>query len=216
MQKSIFPLIICFLILNPAMTARAQKVAIYSYPVAIELNNDQGDMSSRDYLKNYGTKGKKRSVEFIYQAVSPFLLAHLTKTGMNMLSVDTLASIKANDYGKPSTTLGKAIASGIADEYIKVSLDDVTPPLIEGLTPQDQISRQKKLVKMHCRIQIYDAKKTLLKEAEGEFQSGEKIENPTELGVDFRKYEGSDYLQELKIYETCSKMAILRAVSKLK
>lgn len=68
---------------------------------------------------------------------------------------------------------------------------------------------------MRCRIQIYDAGKTLLKEAEGTFQSGEKIENPGELGVDLRRYEGSDYLQELKIYETCTKMAILKAINQL-
>ena len=133
-----------------------------------------------------------------------------------MLSFDTLSSVKSNEYGKPSATLGKAIASGLADEYIKVTFDDVTPPLIEGLTPQDQISRQKKLIKMKCHIQVYNAKKDIVKEGEGTFQSGEKIENPSELGVDLRKYSGSDYLQELKIYETCTKMAIINALAKIK
>jgi hypothetical protein len=193
----------------------AQKTAIFSYPVEIELTNDQGDMPTKDYLKNYGTKGKKRGNEFIYEAVTPFLISHLNKAGMTVLSVDTLNSIKANEYGKPATSIAKAAASGIADQYIKVYFKDITLPQVEGLTQQDPNSQQKKLVKMRCRIQIFDANKKMLHNLEGEFQSGEKIENPTELGVDLRKYQGSDYLQELKIYETCTKMAVLRALSQL-
>ncbi len=216
MNKTIFSIIICGLIFSFLLTSvNAQKVAIYSYPVEIELNNDQGDMPTRDYLKNYGTKGKKRGVEFIYEAVTPFLVTRLNKAGIGLLSVDTLSGIKANEYGKPSATLAKAVASGIADEYMKVILKDITQPFVEGLTQTDPNSQQKKLVKIRCRIQIYDANKTLLKDLEGVFQSGEKIENPSELGVDFRKYQGSEYLQELKIYETCTKMAIIRAVGKL-
>jgi len=217
MNKIVFSFIICFFTLSGlTFSARAQKVAIYSYPVEIELNNDQGDMPTKDYLKNYGTKGKKRGIEFIYEAVSPFLVSHLTKAGIGILAVDTLSGVKSNEYGKPSATLAKAVVTGIADQYMKVFLKDITAPYIEGLTQTDPNSQRKKLVKMRCRIQIYDAKKVLLKDVEGEFESGEKIENPAELGVDFRKYQGSDYLQELKIYETCTKMAIMRAVSKLK
>jgi hypothetical protein len=216
MKKLIFIFLSWSLLLNGLMiTVRAQKVAIYSYPVEIELNNDQGDMPTKEYLKNYGTRGKKRGVEFIYETVSPFLAAHLGKAGINLLSVDTLSVIKANDYGKPSGTLAKAIASRVADQYMKVSLQDITTPAIEGLTQTDPESRQKKIVKMRCRIQIYDANKSILKDVEGVFQSGEKIENPGDLGVDLRKYQGSDFLQELKIYETCTKMAVVRAVGKI-
>ncbi|MCX6224469.1 MAG: hypothetical protein NTV01_06915, partial [Bacteroidia bacterium] len=113
---------------------QAQKAAIYSYPVEVELTNDQGDMSTREYLKNYGTKGKKRGVEFVYEAVTPFLSARLNKAGISLLTVDTLSSIKSNEYGKPSTTLAKAVATGIADQYIKVHLKDITLPVVDGLT----------------------------------------------------------------------------------
>lgn len=216
MKKSILLLIFCSLILTcHVISVKGQKVAIYSYPVEIDLTNDQGDMLTKDYLKNYGTKGKKRGNEYIYQSVSPFLIAQFNKTGKSLLSVDTLSGIKANEYGKPSTTLAKAVVSGKADEYMKVYLQDISQPFVEGLTQTDPNSQRKKLVKMRCRIQIYDVKKVLLKDVEGVFQSGEKIENPAELGVDFRKYQGSDYLQELKIYETCAKMAIINAISKL-
>lgn len=216
MKKSKLLLIFCSLILAcQSLSVIAQKVAIYSYPVEIELTNDQGDMLTKDYLKNYGTKGKMRGVEYIYQSASPFLIAHFNKSGKSLLSVDTLSGIKANEYGKPSTTLSKAIASGKADEYMKIYLQDITQPYVEGLTQTDPNSQRKKIVKMRCRIQIYNVKKVLLKDVEGVFQSGEKIENPSELGVDFRKYQGSDYLQELKIYETCTKMAIINAISKL-
>jgi hypothetical protein len=143
------------------------------------------------------------------------VVARFSKIGVHVLAVDTLSAVKANEYGKPSATLVKAIATGVADEYMKVYLKDITLPFVEGLTQTDPSSQQKKLVKMRCRIQIYDAKKVLLKDVEGTFQSGEKIENPSELGVDFRKYQGSDYLQELKIYETCTKMAIIRAINQL-
>jgi hypothetical protein len=216
MRKNFFQVITCLLILNcVSIPVKAQKTAIYNYPVEIELNNDQGDMTSREYLKNYGTKGKKRGVEYIYESATPFLIARLQKAGRSLLPPDTLSVIKSNEYGKPSATLARAVASGIAGEYMRVVLQDITAPAIEGLTQTDPNSQQRKLVKMRCRIQIYDSNKTLLKDVEGLFQSGEKIENPSELGVDFRKYQGSDYLQELKIYETCTKMAIIRAVGQL-
>lgn len=213
MKKNLFLLVFCSLIfVFLSVSLPAQKAAIYNYPVEIGLTNDQGDMASLEYLKNYGTKGKKRGIEFIYETVTPFLAERLNKSGISLLPVDTLSGIRANEYGKPSATLSKAIASGIADQYIKVFLEDITQPTVDGLTQTDSYSQQKKLVKMKCRIQVYDSKKKLVKDMEGIFQSGEKIENPSELGVDFRKYQGSDYLQELKIYETCSKMAIMRAL----
>lgn len=216
MKKNIYSFILCTLIFSAlAISVKAQKVAIYNLPVEIELTNDQGDMSTKDYLKNYGTKGKKQGIELIYEAVTPFIFTQLNKAGINVLPVETLNSIKANEYGKPSTTLAKAVKTGIADQYMKVYLKDITQPVVEGLTQQDPNSQTKKLVKMRCRIQLYDSKKVLLQDVEGVFQSGEKIENASALGVDFRKYQGSDHLQELKIYETCSKMSIMKAISQL-
>ena len=130
-----------------------------------------------------------------------------------MLSVDTLNSIKSNEYGKPNATLSKAIASGIAEQYMKVYIKDITPPQMIDVASQDPSSQKKKLIKIRCRIQIYNSKKELTKEVDGEFQSGEKIENAADLGVDLRKYAGSEYLQELKVYESCTKMAVVRAIS---
>lgn len=216
MKKSFISLFICTTVFGCfSLDASGQKAAIFSYPVEIELTSDEGDMPAKEYLKNYGTKGKKRGVEFIYATATPFISERLTKAGFALLPADTLSSVKANSYGKPSATLAKAAASGIADQYIKILLKDITLPEVEGLTQQDPNSQRKKLVKMRCRIQIYDASKVMLKDVTGEFQSGEKIDNPTELGVDFRKSQGSDYQNELKIYETCTKMAIIRAVAQL-
>jgi hypothetical protein len=215
MKNILLTIIFSFLFLSLSIRAGAQKTAIFSYPVEIELSNDQGDMPTKDYLKNYGTKGKKRGNEFIYESATPFLIKKLASAGIELLPVDTLSTIKANEYGKPTTTLAKAVSSGIADQYIKIYLKDITLPVVEGLTQQDPNSQSKKLIKIRCRIHLYDSQKVLIKEAEGIFQSGEKMESATELGVDLRKYQGSEYLQELKIYETCTKMAIIKAVGKL-
>ncbi len=216
MKNLIFPFILCSLLFSfPTGSVKAQKVAIYSYPVEVELNNDQGDMDTKEYLKTYGTKGKKRGNEFIYQKVTPFLMAKLKKAGLNVLSADTMNSIKSNEYGKPNATLAKAVASGIADEYMKVYIKDITPPQMIDVASQDPSSQKKKLIKIRCRIQIYDAKKELIKEIDGEFQSGDKIENAADLGVDLRKYAGTEYLQELNVYESCSKMAVIKAIALL-
>jgi len=217
MTKYIASIIFCGLIFSfLTFSASGQKFAVYSYPVEIELTVDQGDLPVKDYLKNYSTKGKKQGVEKMYEIATPFIVAQFKKANMELLSIDTLAPIRANEYGMPSTTLNKVIGTGIADQYIKIYLKDITMPNVEGLTQQDPNAQQKKIVKMRCRIQIYDAKKELLKDVEGVFQSGEKIDNPSEVGVDLRKYAGTPYLQELKIYETCTKMAILRAMALLK
>jgi hypothetical protein len=206
----------CTLLIVAASAARGQKVAIYSYPVEIELTNDQGDMPTKEYLRNYGTKGKKRGNEFIYQAVTPFLLDRLLKSGLELLPIDTLTTLKANEYGKPSATIGKAVATGLADRYLRVHLKDITMPVVADLNQQDPGAPSRKIVKMQCRMQLLDGKKDMVWDVSAEFQSGEKIENASELGVDLRKYQGSDYLQELKIYETCTKMAIIRALDKVK
>ncbi len=208
--------IFCLFLSLPFLPLSAQKVAIYNYPVEIELTSDQGDMPTKDYLVEYGTKGKKRGVELMYDAATPFLIAQLEKEGISMLPVETLAAVKANEYGIPSTSLAKAVKTGKADQYMKVYLKDITQPVVEGLTQQDKNSQVKKLIKMRCRIQLYDANKTLLKDAEATFQSGEKMESIPDLGVDLRKYQGSEYLQEVKIYETCTKIAIFRAIKMLK
>jgi hypothetical protein len=55
----------------------------------------------------------------------------------------------------------------------------------------------------------------LIKDVEGVFQTGDKIDNPGELGIDLRRVLGDQFEQELKVYETCAKMATLKAVRAL-
>ncbi|MFH0761220.1 MAG: hypothetical protein V2A67_06925 [Bacteroidota bacterium] len=193
----------------------AQKIAVFSFPVEIELTNDQGEMSTRDYLKNYGTKGRKRGPEYIYKATVPFIITQFAKTGKTLLTIDTLSTLKDNEYGYPSASLAKAIETGIADQYIRIHLKDIAQVELEGVVQLDPQTQQKKIVKMRCRLQIYDKDKNLIFESTGEFQSGEKVENAAELGVDLRRIESSAFDQELKVYETCAKMAILRAMKLL-
>ncbi len=216
MKKFIYKFIISllpFFLFSP--TLMAQKVAVFSFPVEIGLTNDQGDMPTRDYLKNYGTKGKKRGPEYIYQVTVPFITKQFAKTGKTLLAIDTLSKLKDNEYGYPSASLSKAVETGIADQYIRIHLKDIAQVELEGVVQLDPQTQQRKIVKMRCRLQIYDQNKNLISESTGEFQSGEKVENAAELGVDLRRIESSPFDQELKVYETCAKMAILRAIKQL-
>ena len=197
-----------------AAPVKAQKIAIFQCPVEIEHSNDQGDMASGEYLRTYGTKGKTRTLEFLHQVLNPFVEIQLTKAGFEVLALDTLSAIKSNVYGCPNLTIKKAAESGIADQYLRIHIKDI------GLTNQanqtDPFSQQRKEVNVRCRLQFYDANRNLVKEAEGFFKSGDPIPHPEEVGVDLRQYRGDPYMQEIKIYETCCKMAILNALSKLK
>jgi hypothetical protein len=203
-----------FILLNP-IQGFSQKMAIFTFPVEIELTNDQGDMPTKDYLKNYGTKGKQRGIEYIYQVTIPFLHAQFKKHNLELLSTDTLSTFKANEYGHPAAVLSKVVSSGIADQYLRIHIKDIGTVAMEGVNQTDPFNRQRKIVKIRCRIQVYDNQKNLIKEVESEFHSGDKVENPTELGVDLRRTAGTEYEQELKVYETCTKMAVLRAVKQL-
>jgi hypothetical protein len=111
--------------------------------------------------------------------------------------------------------LAKAVVTGIADQYMRIHLKDIAQVELQGVVQLDPQTQQKKIVRIRCRLQIYDKDKTLIADAVGEFHSGEKIENAGELGVDLRRTEGSSFDQELKVYETCAKMAILRAIRQL-
>jgi hypothetical protein len=190
-------------------------MAIFNFPVEIELTNDQGDMPTKDYLKNYGTKGKQRGVEYIYQIIIPFIEVQFKKSNLNLLPIDTLSLVKANEYGHPMAVLPKVVPTGIADQYLRIHIKDIGTVAMEGVNQTDPFNRQRKIVKIRCRIQVYDNQKNLIKEVESEFHSGDKIENPAELGVDLRRSAGTEYEQELKIYETCTKVAVLKAIKQL-
>jgi hypothetical protein len=194
---------------------QAQMAAVFNYTVEIDLTNDQGDMPTKEYLKNYGTKGKKRSVEYIYSTVNPFLVKEFQKSGIGLLPLDTLSPVKHNEYGFPAATLAKAVPTGITGQYIRIHIKDISQVSMDGGNRTDPLQREKKIVKMRCRIQVFNPEKELIKDAEGTFQTGEKIENPAELGIDLRSAQGSEYQQELRIYETCTKMSIIRALKEL-
>ncbi len=197
MKKSAFIFAIGFLsLLFIVPAAFGQKMAIFNFPVEIELTNDQGDMPTKDYLKNYGTKGKKRGIEYIYNTCIPFISIQFQKHGKELLAIDTLSSIKANEYGHPAAAINKVVTTGIADQYIRFHLKDIGMVALNGENQSDPYNRQKMLVKIRCRIQIYDKDKNMVKEAVGEFQTGDKIENAAELGVDLRRNTGTEYEQE--------------------
>ena len=195
--------------------SRGQKMAVFQFPVEIELSNDQGDMPTRDYLKNYGTKGKTRGIEFTYGIAVPLIESQFAKAGKTLLPIDTLGSLKANEYGFPALTIAKAAASGVAEQYIRIHIKDVGTVAMEGANQADIYNRQRKIVKIRCKIQIYDAEKNLIREAENEFHSGDKIENASELGIDLRRTSGSEYDLELKVYETCVKVALYKSLKQI-
>lgn len=214
-KETAIPWLGLLLLLLAPGSIQAQKAAVFNYTVEIDLTNDQGDMPTKDYLKNYGTKGKKRGVEYIYNTVNSFLIKEFEKSGIPIYPLDTLSSIKANEYGFPAATLAKATVSGITEQYIRIHLKDISQVSMDGNNKTDPLQQQKMIVKMRCRIQIFNPAKELVKESEGVFQTGEKVENPSELGVDLRQARGIDYIQELTIYETCTKMSIIRALREL-
>lgn len=172
-------------------------------------------MPTKEYLKNYGVKGIKRGPEYVYKVVNPFLISQLEKSGMDLLPLDTLSSVKSNRYGFPSANLSKAVATEVADQYLRIHLKDISSLSLDGSNQTDPLEQQKKIVKMRCRIQVYSSDKNLIQDVEGVFHTGDKIDNAGELGIDFRRVSGTIHDQELKVYETCAKMAIYKAVQAL-
>lgn len=185
-------------------------ISIFSFSLEFELNNDQGDLPTKDYLKQYGTKGKTRAVEAMYPILVDFMSQEFEKKSFVVNPFTKLASEKANVYGIPALSLSKAVKLDAAENYLKISLKDI------GQVPPGQLDGASgsvvKIVKMRCRLQLYDSSKNLLKEAEGFFATGEKVGGKYNIGIDLRQYQGTGREQELKFYEACCKMAFLRAL----
>ncbi len=187
-------------------------IAIHSFTLEFELNNDQGELSTKDYLKQYGTKGKTRAHEALYPILVDFFSQEFESHQIPVGPIDQLADLKANAYGIPSMTLGKAVKSKRSERYLKISMKDI------GQVPPGQMENSStsviKVVKIRCRLQLYDADKNLLKDSEDFFATGEKVNSKYNIGVDLRQYRGSGRQQELKFYEVCCKMAFMRALEK--
>lgn len=186
-----------------------KAISLFNLSLQFELNNDQGDISTRDYLKQYGTKGKSRAHEEMYPIIAEFFFNELDKLEMSIRPFTDLADVKANPYGLPSMSLGKAIKSKRSERYLRIVLKDigqVTPGQLQGT------GTIVKIVKIRCRIQLYDENKNLLKYSEGFFATGDKVGHEYNVGVDLRQYQGSGRLQEFKFFEVCCKMAYLLAL----
>ncbi|MCD6331786.1 MAG: hypothetical protein J7L89_00785 [Bacteroidales bacterium] len=213
MPRILLSVILCGIL--SLTSVRAQTIAVFQCPIELELTNDQGDMAAVDYLRNYGTKGKTRALEFLHKIMPDFIKNQFSKAGYLLLPLDTLAGIKSNNYGCPALSLRKAVGSRVADQYARISFKDIGM-LEQGVNQTDPFSRQKKIVKLRCRIQLYDSSRKLVKQAEAIFQSGDPVAHPEIIGVNLHDYIGDRWMQELKIYEICCKMSLIRALDKLR
>ncbi|MCK5822055.1 MAG: hypothetical protein KAH17_09210 [Bacteroidales bacterium] len=197
-----------------AQNTNDDPIAIFNFSLDFKLNNDQGDLSTKEYLKLYGTKGKSRAHEEMYPVLIDFFINEFEEDNFPIESIDHLANIKANVYGIPVMSLGKAVKSKRSERYLRIILKDIgqiPPGQMAGTAGQATI----KVVKMRCRIQLYDSDKNLLKMAEGFFATGEKVGSQYDVGVDLRNQRGDARQQEIKCFEVCCKMAFLRALEKL-
>jgi len=149
----------------------------------------------------------------MYAVLKPFIQKGFSEAQIAIEPCETLGSVKANVYGYPNMLLRKAVKSCEADYFIRLSFKDIG--IVSG--PQNQadpsLNLQRKEVRLHCKISLYDEERVLVKEGVGEFESGEKIPAEIDLGVDLRQFRGTGREQELKVYESCSKMAFLRALN---
>lgn len=209
-------LILIFLIIPICISVKSQDfsdklIALYQFSMDFEIQNDQGDMTTKEYVKSYGTKRKTRALENMYEIMVPFISENLKQKGITLMPCEELATIKSNPYGVPNMMLGKAIKScDKADYFLRIVLKDIT--VINPDAPKTDLSVKMRTITMRCRIHLLDTDKNPIKELEGIFNSGEKIGTERDIGIDIRKITGTERDQELKIYESCCKMAFLRAM----
>jgi hypothetical protein len=177
------------------------------------IQNDQGEMSTKEYLKSYGTKRKTRAVETMYGIMVPFINETFVSKGVELLPCEELGSIKSNPYGIPNIGISKAIKScAKADYFLRIAIKDIT--VINPVPLQNGLAFKTRTLTVRCRISLLGKDKKSVKSLEATFNSSEKIESNRNIGIDTRKINGTDREQELKIYETCCKMAFLKAMDK--
>lgn len=215
-MKRIYLIITAFLFM---LTVSAQdfdnkKAALFQFPLEFEIQNDQGEMETREYLKQYGTKGKTRAMETMYEIMLPFIIERFGQAGVDLLPCEELSSVKSNAYGIPNMMINKAVKScEKADYFIKVAIKDIT--VINPNASQSDLSVKTRTINIRCRINILTPDKETVKSLEATFNSSEKIDPKRNIGIDIRKITGSIRDQELKIYEACFKMAFLKALDQL-
>lgn len=193
-----------------AQTVDETLTGLFAFTLDFELSNDQGDYPTKDYLKEYGTKGKTRASEVMYPILDEFMSKALTNKGLNIDDFKKLSAVRSNSYEYPAMNLSKAVKTKSYSQYLKIIVKDI------GAVPPNQLDaapgQAVKPVKIRCRITLYDSNKDVLRYAEGIFGSGEKIGDKYNLGVDLRQFQGNGRVQELKFFEVCCKMAFLRAL----
>lgn len=190
-----------------------KKVALFQFPIVIEVQNDQGDMDTREYLKQYGTKGKTRALETMYEIMMPFISERFAQVGVVLMPCEELSAVKSNPYGVPSMMIKKAIKScEQADYFIKMTIKDIT--VINPQAQQTDLSVKMRTLNVRCRINLLDRDKNNIKSLEAIFNSSDQIESDRNIGIDIRRITGPQREQELKVYESCCKMAFLRALDK--
>ncbi len=182
---------------------------IFNFSIELEVSNDQGTMETGEYLREYGTKGKTRAISDLYPILDSCYMLAFERKGLTVHPSSTLSNIRANSYGFPVMSLKKAIKNGEGTQFLRIHLKDI------GFVNPEQAmvnSNTVKVVEMRCRIQLYDLDRNLIRTAEATFKTGEKVDPKYNLGVDLRQFRGSGYMQEVKFYEVCCKMAFFRAL----
>ena len=209
-------LIFIFLVIPICLSVNSQDfsdkmIALYQFHLDFEIQNDQGEMSTKEYVKSYGTKRKTRALEYMYEIMIPFVKENLEKKGVLLMPCEVLSVIKANPYGVPNMMINKAIKScKQADYFLRIAIKDMT--VINPDAPKTDLAVKMRTITMRCRITLLDQEKNPIKELEGLFNSGEKIKAGRDIGIDIKKITGTPRDQEIKIYESCCKMAFLRAM----
>ena len=212
MKRYILLIILIFFCFSGHSQEFAGKtVALHHFPLDFEVQNDQGDMNTKEYLKNYGTKRKTRAVEAMYDILLPFVTERLAEEGLEMYPCDELGSIKSNPYGIPNMMIKKAVKScEKADYFLRIVLKDIT--VINPNIPQPDIAVKMRSLTVRCRMTLLDRDKNSIKSLEAKFDSGTKIGPGYNIGIDTRKINGPARDQEMKIYQICCKMAFLKAM----
>jgi hypothetical protein len=214
MKQFLFTISIIFLCFTGNTQDYSDKIfALHKLTLDFEIQNDQGDMNTKEYLKTYGTKRKTRTLEYMYQIMVPFVSKELEKKQISLKQIEEVATVKSNPYNIPNMGVKKAIKSlEDTDYFLRIAIKDIT--VINPEAPKTDLSIKMRTLTLRCRLFLLDREKNTIRELEGIFNSGETIESHRDIGIDPRKIRGPEREQELKVYESCCKMAFLKAMDK--
>ena len=98
---------------------------LFNFTIEIELSNDQGNMNTGEYLKDYGTKGKTRALNDLYPMMDSCFIKAMERKSFFIHPMKELSDIKSNVYGYPVMSLRKVVKSGKGKQYLSISLKDI-------------------------------------------------------------------------------------------